>query len=144
MDKHQFLKLMILCYTSRHEARIPILRGSIPKLTQRPIDKKWMELEDSYGIGGRSAGMEGSRNSTGRLKLSTNIDPWSSQRLNYTQKNTQRQDIGYPCICSFNAAWFHIGPHIYLSGLCQKQLPLCVIYSSSCSSLWDHSRGGST
>jgi hypothetical protein len=55
-----------------------------------------MELEDSYGIGGRSAGMEGSRNSTGRLKLSSNIDPWGSQRLNYTQKSIQRQDIVLP------------------------------------------------
>ena len=55
-----------------------------------------MELEESYGIGGWSAGMEGNRNSTGRLKLSSNIDPGVSQRLNYKQKNTQRQDIGFP------------------------------------------------
>jgi hypothetical protein len=48
-----------------------------------------MELGDSYGkrIGGRIAGPEWDRNSTGRSTESINLDPWGSQRLNHQLKS---------------------------------------------------------
>jgi hypothetical protein len=46
-----------------------------------------MELRDSYGkIGGRIAGPQGDRNSTGRPTDSTNPDSWGSQSLNHQPK----------------------------------------------------------
>jgi len=46
-----------------------------------------MQLGDSYGrIGGRIAGPDGDRNSTRRPTKSSNLDPWSSQRLSTSQR----------------------------------------------------------
>ena len=56
--------------------------------SDRYTAKEWMELEDSYGrIGGRTTGLEGDRNSTGKPTESTNLDTWGSQRLSQQPKN---------------------------------------------------------
>jgi hypothetical protein len=56
-----------------------------------------MEPGDSYArIGGRIAGPEGNRNSIGRPRESTSLDPWGSQRLNQQPKSIQWQELGLP------------------------------------------------
>jgi hypothetical protein len=53
-----------------------------------------MKLGDSYGrIGGRIMDPEGDRNSTGRLRESTNLDPWDSQVINHQPKNIYGPDL---------------------------------------------------
>jgi hypothetical protein len=44
-------------------------------------------------VGGRAEGPKGDRNSTGKPKESTNLDPWSSQKLNYQPKSIHRLDL---------------------------------------------------
>jgi hypothetical protein len=62
--------------------------------SDRYTAKEWMELEDSYGrIGGRTAGLEGDRNSTGKPTESNNLDPCGSQSLNHQPKNIHRLDL---------------------------------------------------
>lgn len=64
---------------------------------QTPTAKPWMDLGDSYArIRERTVGPEGVRNSTGSQTASTNLDSWSSQRLNHLPKNILRLDLGLP------------------------------------------------
>jgi hypothetical protein len=50
----------------------------------------WTENGDPYGrVRGRIEGAEGDGNPIGRPRVSTNLDPWSSQRQSHQPKNIQ-------------------------------------------------------
>jgi hypothetical protein len=112
MVKHQPLTLLVilLCLLTgawlSWEAPPSSWLGQI----QTPRAKQWMELGDAYGrTGGRTAGPEGDRNSTGRPTESTNLDPWDSQSLNQQPKNIHRLDLCLPAhmqqMCSLVFMW---------------------------------------
>ena len=81
-----------------------------------------MELGDSYGrIGGRIAGPEGDKNSTGRPSESTYLDPWGSQE---TEPPTEEHTWAEPRPpCTYVAGvqlGLHVGPEQLDQWLFQK------------------------
>ena len=71
--------------------------------------KHWKEVRVPYGrVWERIEGTKEDGNSIGRLRMSTNLDPWELPRLSHQAKHTQRlvqspQHIcsrGLPCLAS--------------------------------------------
>ena len=68
--------------------------------------------------------LEGDRNSIKRPTVSTNLEPWGSQRLKYYPKSIQNLGLGIPAYMQ------HMGPEQQDQGLSQTLLPVGQICSS--------------
>ena len=89
-----------------------LLKRSVLRWKQVPENHS-QALDGARGVCGRVGGKieehGGDKDSTRRLKESTNLDPGSSQRLNQQPKNNHGLDLGSPHIRSRCAAWSSCG-----------------------------------
>jgi hypothetical protein len=75
--------------------------------------------DPSGGVRGRTEGVEGVYNPIGRITISTNQTPQSSQGLNHQPKSTHGGTHGSSCVCNRGLIW-HNGPWS-----CEGSMPQC-------------------